>query len=137
MAKKRMKLWEIDEWCNEVSEKIYMKVSLFTIDVLTATIKFSPKVGVAPFATGRFVANWNVSPTKNTTTSIQTMTATQKINEITTQLSPDYFKNYNVVHMTNSLDYADKVENKGWSRGPDQAYAPVAKTYAYIRTKYL
>ena len=134
---KKMKLWELDTWAEEVVRELYERAALFTIDVLTATIRFSPEVGVAPYAKGHFIANWNIAPTKNKAITTQTMTAQQKITEIKSIIKPEYFHKYQVVHMTNALDYADKVEYKGWSRGEEQAYAPVAKTDKYIKGKYI
>ena len=140
MAKNRMKLWEIDEWCKEVEQEIFTRVRLFTIDVLSTCIKFSPEMPpgslgvVAPYSKGHFIANWNVSYSKVHTTTSLSMTAVQKIADIESTISKDYFKTYSSVHMTNSLSYADNVENVGWTR--TQAYAPVAKTANLIRTKY-
>lgn len=140
MAKQKMKLWEIDEWCEEVKQEIISRVRLFTIDVLSTCIKFSPEMppgslGVtAPFSKGHFIANWNVGYTKVKTTTSLTMNAVQKIADIESVLSIRYFETYSSVHMTNNLSYADNVENVGWTR--TSAYAPVAKTANLIRTKY-
>lgn len=134
MAKK-MKLWEIDAWCEEVKKEVLNRVRLFTIDVLTTTVRFSPEVNVAPYAKGHFIANWNVAYTKVRSTTSMTMNAAQKIAEIESKITLDYFNKYSSVHMTNNLDYADKVENKGWVR--TEAYAPIARTAALIRAKYV
>lgn len=130
----KISFFDIDKWCEEAEKQLYTKVRLFTIDVLSTCVRFSPEINVAPYSKGHFIANWHLSPTKTMFTTSASTTAAQKIAEIESTLSLAYFKQYNVVHMTNSLDYADKVENKGWVK--TGAYAPIAKTVAEIRTKH-
>ena len=131
-----MQIWEIDQWCKDVEAELYSRVRLFTIDVLTSAVSFSPEVNVAPYAQGHFIANWNVGYGKQRGTTSMTMNKAQKIASINAELSIDYFKKYSSVHMTNNLHYALKVEEQGWTRGPEQAYAPVTKMVSYIQRKY-
>lgn len=88
----------------------------------------------SPYRTGMFIGNWQIAPTKNTTATLNKETQAQKIAEINSVITDDYFLMHDTVVMFNNVDYAHNVEYDGWKRtGP---YAPVATTMASVNAEF-
>lgn len=118
---------EIEQWAIEAEDQVVKEAAVYARKVFHDVVDFSP------FLTGRFVANWNVSPTIDRTTSDAITTKAAKKAQINARISDDYFSSHEIVTLTNSLNYAPLVEYApGWVAvgGKTREYAPVATAIA-------
>lgn len=127
----------IAAWCDKAEENMGTQASNVIRDVMKEAARNSPYFGysVGGFATGHFMANWNVGTTIDK--SVKNAVASQyqvfeDIDNVVTPLSVLQNKSFYIV---NSVDYAKSVEEgEGWVRTP--GYHPIASTVQYAISKY-
>lgn len=120
---------EIAKWASATQEEVHTQVAQKTRILFTAVIMNSPSKEPtlagrsAPFAQGTFISNWNIGPRASTEVTVVPSTKPAKVAEINRIINDDFFLNNTTAYITNSLDYADKIEYRGWQfSGP---YTPV------------
>lgn len=111
----------ISDWANETQDEVAVESARIATTIFTMIVDRSPVL------TGRFVANWLIGPTDANYSVNSTMSWDQKIADIKSTITKDYFKTHDRVYMVNNVNYAKRIEEDGWGdMGGRSAYAPVA-----------
>ena len=118
----------LDKFSNEIPEKFLKVQKKIILEAMSRVIEKSP------VDTGRFRANWNTAvDTPDTSTSKVTdpsgEISKQKCLQALSGMNP-----YDVVHISNNLDYARTLENGRSDQAPDGMVAiTIAELETFIR----
>ena len=115
------------EVVEETQNALCANVAETTKALFKTVVVYSPhKFFGSRYSVGQFMANWQVG-SDIASSPILGIVATpqQKIDEINSKITPEFFKTNKSAFMINCLDYADKVEYEGWKI--TAPYMPVDK----------
>lgn len=118
---------DIAAWASETQNWIGDATSNEAKLLFSRVVEYSPRQGIAPFSTGHFIHNWTVSNSPLYFEKAGTTTSSQKIAEINSFITDEYFFMNKKIYLTNATSYAGQVEQDGWVR--TDAYAPVVKAF--------
>ncbi len=127
----------IAAWCEKAEEGLGTRASNVIRDVMKEVARNTPYYGysVGGYATGHFMANWNVGTSIDSSVTNGIASPYQVFDDIDAVVNPQSVLLGKPFYIVNGTDYAKSVEEgEGWVRTP--GYHPIASAVQYAISKY-